>query len=52
MLWSLLKEHKSLRGVVAFYDTGATFQADDPHACMACRRSAVRSRLAPPISKA
>jgi hypothetical protein len=32
MLWSLLKERPSMRGVVDFYDTGKTFEADDPHA--------------------
>jgi hypothetical protein len=32
MRYSLLREHKSLRGEVAFHDTGRTFEADDPHA--------------------
>lgn len=31
-LWSLLKEHRSLRGVVDFHDTGKTFLAHDPQA--------------------
>lgn len=30
MLWSLMKEFPSLRGVVDFHDTGTTFEADDP----------------------
>lgn len=38
MRWSLLKEYKSLRGVVAFRDTGTVFEADDAHAHLTALR--------------